>query len=76
MTSSEQSGDRVSGASIPRYYSQLKKAHKERVIPELKEEDLEELFVRGAGSFVLVSYTLLMQVIAAHRKRSWRAVCE
>ncbi|PIL30526.1 hypothetical protein GSI_07226 [Ganoderma sinense ZZ0214-1] len=35
--------------NVPRYYSQLKKAHKERVIPELKEEDLEESFVRGSG---------------------------
>lgn len=32
---------------MPRYYSQLKKAHKQRVVPELKEEDLEEAFVRG-----------------------------
>ena len=31
----------------PRYYSALKKAHKDRVIPELREEDLEEAFVRG-----------------------------
>jgi hypothetical protein len=28
-------------------YSALKKAHKLRVIPELREEDLEESFVRG-----------------------------
>lgn len=28
-------------------YSTLKKAYKERVIPELREEDLEESFVRG-----------------------------
>ncbi|KAH9932145.1 RF-1 domain-containing protein [Amylocystis lapponica] len=33
----------------PRYYSQLKKAHKGRVVPELKEEDIEEAFVRGSG---------------------------
>ena len=31
----------------PRYYSVLKKAHKNRVIPELRDEDLEEAFVRG-----------------------------
>ncbi|EIN07810.1 hypothetical protein PUNSTDRAFT_88482, partial [Punctularia strigosozonata HHB-11173 SS5] len=30
-------------------YSQLKKAHKNRVTPELREEDLEESFVRGHG---------------------------
>ncbi|KAI0714245.1 RF-1 domain-containing protein [Fomitopsis betulina] len=34
---------------LPRYYSQLKKAAKQRVVPELKEEDLEESFVRGSG---------------------------
>ena len=45
---------------VPRFYSQLKKAHKERVLPELKEDDLEESFVRGAGSFKPVTYTLLM----------------
>ena len=34
--------------TVPRYYSQLKKAHKERKVPELKEDDIEESFVRGA----------------------------
>ena len=79
ITSSEelpQIDDNVSGASIPRYYSQLKKAHKERVLPELKEDDLEESFVRGAGSSVLVFYTLLMHIVTTHRKWSRRAVCE
>ena len=37
----------------PRYYSALKKAHKDRVIPELREEDLEEAFVRGMASNLL-----------------------
>ncbi|KAF8911154.1 RF-1 domain-containing protein, partial [Gymnopilus junonius] len=36
-------------ASPPRHFSALKKAHKERVVPELREEDLEETFVRGSG---------------------------
>jgi hypothetical protein len=30
-------------------YSQLKKAHKHRSVPELREEDLEESFVRGSS---------------------------
>ncbi|KZT73996.1 hypothetical protein DAEQUDRAFT_720839 [Daedalea quercina L-15889] len=34
---------------VPRYFSQLKKAAKKRVVPELKEEDIEESFVRGSG---------------------------
>ena len=40
----------------PRYYSALKKAHKDRVIPELREEDLEESFVRGMA-FILLNPT-------------------
>jgi len=35
--------------AIPRFYSQLKKAHKDRKVPEVREEDLEESFVRGSG---------------------------
>jgi len=35
--------------AAPRHYSQLKKAHQNRVPPELKEEDLDESFVRGSG---------------------------
>lgn len=46
-----------SSASIspPRYFSALKKAHKDRVIPQLLEEDLEEQFVRGT----LMCYTII-----------------
>lgn len=35
------------GSEVPVFYSALKRAHKERVVPELREEDLEEQFVRG-----------------------------
>lgn len=31
----------------PIYYSALKKAHKNRTLPVLDEEDIEESFVRG-----------------------------
>ncbi|KAJ7582841.1 RF-1 domain-containing protein [Mycena floridula] len=31
------------------HFTDLKRAHKERTVPELKEEDLEETFVRGSG---------------------------
>jgi hypothetical protein len=37
----------VQSAAVPRFYSQLKKAHKERLVPALNESDLEESFVRG-----------------------------
>ena len=57
-------------AKVPRFFSQLKKAHKGRIIPELKEEDLEESFVRGAGYSVSVSYVLLMRIILGIRQRS------
>ena len=40
--------DGVVRPAIPRYYSQLKKAHKERIVPELRKEDIKESFVRGA----------------------------
>lgn len=44
----------------PRYYSALKKAHKDRVIPELREEDLEEAFVRGmAFNLLNLSYLII-----------------
>ncbi len=34
----------------PLFYSSLKKAHQRRTVPELREEDLEESFVRGRAS--------------------------
>ncbi|KAJ7470602.1 RF-1 domain-containing protein [Mycena latifolia] len=40
---------RDSASKAPTFYSTLKKAHKDRVVPEVKEEDLEEMFVRGLG---------------------------
>ncbi|KAI0274389.1 RF-1 domain-containing protein [Russula aff. rugulosa BPL654] len=39
----------VQSVAIPRFYSQMKKAHKERHVPTLNENDLEESFVRGGG---------------------------
>ncbi|KAF8061565.1 hypothetical protein FPV67DRAFT_1509434 [Lyophyllum atratum] len=38
-----------SSSHLSMNYSQLKKVHKQRVLPDLKEEDLEESFVRGSG---------------------------
>ncbi|KAJ6547404.1 RF-1 domain-containing protein [Mycena capillaripes] len=40
---------RDSPRKAPTFYSALKIAHKNRVVPELREEDLEEAFVRGSG---------------------------
>ncbi|KAF7777557.1 hypothetical protein Agabi119p4_3629 [Agaricus bisporus var. burnettii] len=38
-----------SSPSRPLNYSARKRAHQERVVPELREEELEESFVRGSG---------------------------
>ncbi|KAH6919005.1 RF-1 domain-containing protein [Coprinopsis sp. MPI-PUGE-AT-0042] len=42
-------------------FNALKRAHTQRIVPELKEEDLEESFVRGSGPVrlsLLVSYNV------------------
>ena len=49
----------------PRYYSALKKAHKDRAIPELREEDLEENFVRGMAFNLLYFVTFLTSILFA-----------
>ena len=72
--------DTLAPQAPPRYYSALKKAHKDRPIPELREEDLEEAFVRGmtiywilrpllifnvfAGSGPVCSYTIVFRIIS------------
>jgi hypothetical protein len=40
------------------YYSQLKKIAKKRVLPELNEDDLDEVFVRGWSPVVCSSHVL------------------
>ena len=45
-------------------YSQLKRAAKERVVPVLKEEDLEEKFVRGTFYHPEWKSALVADVIA------------
>ena len=49
----------------PRYYSALKKAHRDRVIPELREEDLEETFVRGMTFNLWYLMTFLNPILFA-----------
>jgi len=41
------SPDTSKTSHAPIYYSALKKAHKNRALPILHEEDIEESFVRG-----------------------------
>ena len=51
-TASSPVHDAGDSPAVPRYYSQLKKAHKDRKVPALREEDIEESFVRGSPSLV------------------------
>ncbi|KAH9977280.1 RF-1 domain-containing protein [Lactifluus volemus] len=46
---SDSQSDGDSSTTVPRFYSQLKRAHKKRVLPVIDENDLEESFVRGSG---------------------------
>ncbi|KAH9001635.1 RF-1 domain-containing protein [Lactarius akahatsu] len=42
-------GDGAPFSVAPRFYSQMKRAHKERAMPVINEDDIEESFVRGGG---------------------------
>ncbi|KAG7092400.1 hypothetical protein E1B28_008757 [Marasmius oreades] len=49
-STSELAAQPVSDSSArPIYFSALKKAHRNRTVPELDEADVEEVFVRGSG---------------------------
>jgi peptide chain release factor len=58
-SSSDPPSDGVSSTAIPRFYSQMKKAHKERVMPVIDENDLEESFVRGVYHMVVLHFGFL-----------------
>ena len=59
MSSSDLQSDGVSSTAVPRFYSQMKRAHRERVIPVIDEKDLEESFVRGVYSAIALHFTSL-----------------
>ena len=50
-------------SQLPRYYSQLKKAAKKRVVPELMEEDIEESFVRGTDRTDVLALRMYPQLV-------------
>jgi hypothetical protein len=50
LSSSTESDGQSLKPAAPRNYSALKRAYKEHKPPELKENDLEETFVRGKPS--------------------------
>ncbi|KAI0317867.1 RF-1 domain-containing protein [Amylostereum chailletii] len=62
--------------SVPRFYSQLKKAHKDRQVPELKEEDLEESFVRGSGPGGQSINKTQNNVQLTHKPTGLRVTCQ
>ncbi|GJE98138.1 peptide chain release factor-like protein [Phanerochaete sordida] len=65
-----------STSSVPRFYSQLKKVAKERKIPELREEDLEETFVRGSGPGGQSVNKTENNVQLVHKPTGIRVVCQ
>ncbi|KAI0781346.1 RF-1 domain-containing protein [Trametes elegans] len=65
-----------SQSKVPRFYSQLKKAHQQRVVPELKEDDLEESFVRGSGPGGQSVNKTENNVQLLHRPTGIRVACQ
>ena len=68
--STEPRGDGAPFSVAPRFYSQMKRAHKERVMPVLNEDDIEESFVRGVYPAVVHRVVSDMP----HRQWTWRAI--
>ncbi|KAF8710335.1 RF-1 domain, partial [Rhizoctonia solani] len=63
---------------IPRYISRgkLMAAHRARMIPELREEDLEEMFVRGSGPGGQAINKTSSSVSLIHRPTGIRVQCQ
>lgn len=55
LTCSSATGVALHSDPFTMNFSKLKKAHRDRVLPELKEEDLEESFVRGMPLLLALS---------------------
>ncbi|KAF9452285.1 hypothetical protein P691DRAFT_697559 [Macrolepiota fuliginosa MF-IS2] len=60
----------------PLYYSALKKAHQKRAVPELREDDLEESFVRGSGPGGQSINKTENNVQLLHRPTGIRVTCQ
>ncbi|KAG2147125.1 RF-1 domain-containing protein [Suillus cothurnatus] len=63
-------------ANIPRNFSALKRAHKDREIPELREEDIEESFVRGSGPGGQSINKTQNNVQLLHKPTGFRVACQ
>ncbi|KAG1718503.1 RF-1 domain-containing protein [Suillus lakei] len=78
LEKSEQSVEPAAQHSVntPRNFSALKKAHKERKIPELREEDIEESFVRGSGPGGQSINKTQNNVQLLHKPTGFRVACQ
>ncbi|KAG2041779.1 RF-1 domain-containing protein [Suillus americanus] len=63
-------------ANMPRNFSALKRAHKDREIPELREEDIEESFVRGSGPGGQSINKTQNNVQLLHKPTGFRVACQ
>lgn len=61
---------------MPRNFSALKRAHKDREIPELREEDIEESFVRGSGPGGQSINKTQNNVQLLHKPTGFRVACQ
>ncbi|KAF9501012.1 hypothetical protein BDN71DRAFT_1439943 [Pleurotus eryngii] len=59
-----------------RFYSALKRAHRDRVVPDLREEDLEESFVRGSGPGGQAINKTMSNVQLLHKPTGIRVNCQ
>ncbi|KAG2365789.1 hypothetical protein BDR07DRAFT_1481030 [Suillus spraguei] len=63
-------------ANTPRNFSALRRAHKDREIPELREEDIEESFVRGSGPGGQSINKTQNNVQLLHKPTGFRVACQ
>ncbi|KAG1877801.1 RF-1 domain-containing protein [Suillus subalutaceus] len=63
-------------ANMLRNFSALKRAHKDREIPELREEDIEESFVRGSGPGGQSINKTQNNVQLLHKPTGFRVACQ
>ncbi|KAI5835730.1 hypothetical protein K523DRAFT_408827 [Schizophyllum commune Tattone D] len=69
-------GDPHPTSKPPMYFSQLKRAVNGRKVPELREEDLEEAFVRGSGPGGQAINKTANNVQLVHKPTGIRVVCQ
>ncbi|KAG2157405.1 RF-1 domain-containing protein [Suillus clintonianus] len=62
--------------NMPQHFSALKRAHKERKIPELREGDIEESFVRGSGPGGQSINKTQNNVQLLHKPTGFRVACQ